>query len=133
PAYAPAMDATALARAAQAGELRPFYLLVGEEQFLMRAAVATLRDATLAGGIEGLNYDQLDAGDVGVEAALSLAKTLPMMARKRFVLIRQLERWDGKAPQQKGVSALDRLADYANAPSESTVLVATVPELDTRR
>lgn len=127
------MDATALARAAQAGELRPFYLLVGEEQFLMRAAVATLRDATLAGGIEGLNYDQLDAGDVGVEAALSLAKTLPMMARKRFVLIRQLERWDGKESKQKGVSALDRLADYANAPSESTVLVATVAKLDKRR
>lgn len=122
-----------MARAAQAGELRPFYLLVGEEQFLMRAAVATLRDATLAGGIEGLNYDQLDAGDVGVEAALSLAKTLPMMARKRFVLVRQLERWDGKESKQKGVSALDRLADYANAPSESTVLVATVAKLDKRR
>lgn len=122
-----------MARAAQAGELRPFYLLVGEEQFLMRAAVSTLRDATLAGGIEGLNYDQLDAGEASVEAALSIAKTLPMMAPRRFLLVRQLERWDGKESKQKGVSALDRLAEYANAPSESTVFVATATKLDKRR
>lgn len=127
------MDGTALARAVQAGELRPFYLVVGEELFLMRAALAAVRDATLAGGIEGLNHDQLDAGDTSVETVLSIAKTLPMMARRRFVLIRQLERWDGKESKQKGVSALDRLADYAVAPSETTVLVATATKLDKRR
>ena len=80
-----------------------------EQQYLLRAALAAVRDATLAGGIEGLNYDQLDAGDTSVEAAISIARTLPMMARRRFVLIRQLERWDGKESKTKGMSALDRL------------------------
>lgn len=127
------MDGTTLVREAQAGKLLPFYLVVGEEQFLMRAALAAVRDATLAGGIEGLNYDQLDAGDTSVEAALNIARTLPMMARLRFVLIRQLERWDGKESKTKGTSALDRLADYAAAPSESTVFVASAMKLDKRR
>jgi DNA polymerase-3 subunit delta len=126
------MDSHAAVREAEAGELKPFYLLVGEEAFLMRAALSALREGALRGGIEGLNHDQLDAGDASVEQALSIARTLPMLAPRRFVLLRNVERWEGKETKS-GVSPLDRLVDYASAPVPSTVLVATAPKLDKRR
>lgn len=127
------MDSARAVAEAQRGDLRPFYLIVGEEQFLVRAAVGALRRATLSGGIEGLNDDVFDAAETSIEQVLAAARTLPMMAPKRFVFIRQIERWEGKETKQKGTGALDRLLEYATHPAESTVLVATAATLDKRR
>lgn len=114
---------------ARTGRLRPVYLLVGEERLFADQVVRALKDATMAGGIAGLNEDQLTAGDVDVEAVVSAARTLPMMAARRWVLVRNLERWDAENKK----AALDRLAEYAEHSSDSTVLVLLGPKLDKRR
>ncbi len=117
---------------AQAGKLRPVYLLVGNEAHLIDQVVRALREATVKGGIPGLNEDQLVAGEVDVDAVLSAARTLPMMARRRWVLVRSLEKWDGEKGDKRA-AALDRLSDYSENPSDSTVLVLVGPALDKRR
>lgn len=117
---------------AQAGKLRPVYLLVGSEAHLVDQVVRALRDATTQGGIPGLNEDQLVAGEVDVDAVLGAARTLPMMAKRRWVLVRSLEKWESDKGDKRG-AALDRLADYADHPSDTTVLVLLGPALDKRR
>ena len=126
---------SALVQAAEQGKLLPFYLLVGEEQFSMRAAVAALRTATLKGGIEGLNDDLLDAAETSASQVLAVARTLPMMAARRFVLVRHIERWEAKQSKAKSatVSELDRLAEYASSAANHAVVVATAAKLDKRR
>ncbi len=119
-------------REARAGELRPLYLLVGDEAHLIDQVVRALKEATVAGGIPGLNEDQLMAGEVDVDAVLGAARTLPMMAKRRWVLVRGLEKWESDKGDKRG-SALDRLADYAENPASSTVLVLVGPALDKRR
>jgi DNA polymerase-3 subunit delta len=119
-------------REARAGELRPLYLLVGDEAHFVDQVVRALREATVAGGIPGLNEDQLMAGEVDVDAVLSAARTLPMMAKRRWVLVRGLEKWESDKGDKRG-SALDRLADYAENPANTTVLVLVGPALDKRR
>jgi DNA polymerase-3 subunit delta len=126
----------ALAEAAQ-GELRPVYLVAGEEAFLASAVVSALKAAALLGGVKGLNEDQHQAGEAEVERVLSDARTLPMMAKRRFVLVRGLERWEPKAGRSEGKSTdkdpLEKLLDYAKAPSPSTVLVLLGAGVDKRR
>jgi DNA polymerase-3 subunit delta len=119
-------------REARSGELRPLYLLVGEESHLIDQVVRALREATIRGGIPGLNEDQLMAGEADVDAVLSAARTLPMMAKRRWVLVRGLEKWESDKGDKRG-SALDRLADYAENPASTTVLVLVGPALDKRR
>lgn len=114
---------------AQKGRLRPVYLLVGSERLFSDQVVRALKEATLVGGVAGLNEDQFTAGEVEVDAVLAAARTLPMMARRRWVLVRQLERWDAENKK----AALDRLAQYAEEPAETTVLVLLGPNLDKRR
>lgn len=114
---------------ARGGRLLPVYLLVGEERLWVDQVVRALKEATLAGGVAGLNEDQLTAGEVDVDAVLSAARTLPMMASRRWVLVRNLERWDAENKKE----SLDRLADYAESPAPSTVLVLLGPKLDKRR
>jgi DNA polymerase-3 subunit delta len=68
---------------------------------------------------------------------LSAARTLPMMAKRRLVMVRSLERWEPKGeakPDAKGRgAALDRIAEYAGSPSPTTTLVLVAGKLDARR
>ena len=112
-------------REAQEQKLRPVYLLVGEERHLEGKVVQALKAAATAGGIPGLNEDQVQAQETDVEAALAAARTLPMMAKRRFVLVRGLEHWEPRdnSDAKDKLSPLDRLLDYAQNPSPSTTLV----------
>ena len=118
------------AEQARQGKLRPLYVVVGEERLLRDQVVAELRAASLAAGVAAFNEDKFTAGEVDVEAVVSAARTVPMMAPRRFVLLRGAERWDAG----EGDSApFDRLAEYAAAPVDSTCMVVVASKLDGRR
>ena len=118
-------------REAQEQKLRPVYLLVGDERHLEGNVVQALRAAATAGGIPGLNEDQIQAHDSAVDTALSAARTLPMMAKRRFVLVRGLEHWEPREGSES--KALDRLLEYAQNPAPTTTLVLLGGGLDKRR
>jgi DNA polymerase-3 subunit delta len=119
---------------ARAQRLRPIYLIVGEERLLQSQVVKALREAATAGGIAGLNEDQFDAGEVDAPTVIGASRTLPMMARRRLVLVRSIERWEGRDPSKETSStALDRISEYAQAPVETTTLLLVGGKLDKRR
>lgn len=121
--------AEAVAQARQ-GKLLPFYVVAGEERLLRDEVVGALRDASLAGGVAAFNEDKFTAGESDVDAIVSAARTVPMMAPRRFVLVRSAERWD--AGEGEG-SPLDRLAEYAAGPIDTTCFVVVATKLDGRR
>jgi DNA polymerase-3 subunit delta len=125
---------------ARAGELRPVYLVTGDEPYLERRVLTELKRAALAGGVPGLNDELVTAGEVTVERVLSAARTLPMMGKRRLVVVRSLERWeprdgqDGEVKESKDREPpLDRLLSYAEQPSPTTVLILVGSGLDKRR
>ena len=75
-----------------AGGSAPVYLLHGAETFLTRQAVEWLREHVLAGAIEDFNCDRFDARErPDPERITQAARTLPMMAPRRLVLVRNAE------------------------------------------
>jgi DNA polymerase-3 subunit delta len=121
---------------AKAGKLRPVYLVVGEESFLEAEVLAALRAAALVGGVPGMNDDRFVAGEVDVDKVLAAARTLPMLGRRRLVVVRALERWEpreGAEGKETGKQSLDRLGDYAKDPVPTTTLVLVASALDKRR
>lgn len=112
---------------AQDGQLRAVYLLLGEEQYWHTRVTRALREASLAGGIAGLNDDTFNAADTQAKAVLSVCQTVPMMGKRRFVLVRAIDRWEGSDSQ------LDALTAYLQSPCDSTVLVLAADKLDLRR
>lgn len=129
---------------AKSGKLRPVYLVLGEERLLEGRVVAAIREATAAGGVAGFNEDKFTAGESSIGAIIGAARMVPMMAPRRFVLVRGLDRWEKKegegdeppAPSKKGkveVSPLDELAEYVKAPPSSTVMVLVASKLHGQR
>ncbi len=124
-------------RDAQKGKLLPVYVVTGEEEHLARRVVSAIREAVLSGGIAGLNDDRYQAGETDAETVVATAKTAPMMATRRLVIVVGAERWEGKAAAgQSAKSArgpLDLLAVYAKDPTPSTVLVVAARKLHGQR
>lgn len=125
---------------ARDGKLRPIYLVVGEERYLSSLVVSEIRKAVIGGMDLGLNEDQFDADTADVENVISAARTLPMMAARRLVVLRGLERWEPKGDaKEKGdgkagkAAAFDRLADYVPKASPTTTLLLVAGKLDLRR
>jgi DNA polymerase III subunit delta len=115
---------------ARQGKLLPVYVVVGEERLLRDEVLAELRAAALGSGIAAFNEDRFTAGEANVESVIAAARTVPMMARRRFVVVRGAERWEGPDADS---SPFDRLAEYAAAPVESSCLVVVGSKLDGRR
>lgn len=128
---------------AKTGNLRPVYLITGEERLLVDQVVAALREATMKGGIPGFNEDKFTAGETSANAVLGASRMLPMMSKRRFVLVRGLERWEKKdgeadddapsAKKAKELAPLDALAEYTKNPSDTTVLVLVAIKLHGQR
>ncbi|MEZ4475005.1 MAG: DNA polymerase III subunit delta [bacterium] len=95
------------------------YLLHGDAALLTREAADWLRERVLAGAIEDFNLDRFDGGDrPDAEAIAQAARTLPMMADRRLVLVRNAE---GLLNQAKG--GLGPLLKYVADPDPTTCLV----------
>jgi DNA polymerase-3 subunit delta len=131
------MTPTQAIQRVEKGELLPVWLLVGEERLLRDQAVLAITKAALAGGLAEFNTDKFTAGEADVEKILGATRTVPMMAKKRLVLVRSVERWDGSSESSsddaRAMSPLDRIAEYAKAPIDSTCLVLVAQKLDGRR
>lgn len=125
------------------GKIRPVYLVLGEERLFVDRVVLALREAAGKGGVPGFNEDKFTAGEAQIGAVLGACKMVPMMAPRRFVLVRGLDRWEKKegdddapAPTKKGkveLSPLDELAEYAKDPVPSTMMVLVSPKLHGQR
>ncbi len=131
------MTPDAAIREAKKNALRPIYVVVGDEQVLRDEVVASLREAALGGGVAAFNEDRFTAGEVDVEKIIGAARTAPMMAPRRFVLVRGIDRWDAQGGEEgsddKKASPIERIAAYATAPIDSTCVVLVGTKIDGRR
>ena len=76
---------------AGAGTLPPVCVLTGSERVLIERAVSALKTAALGDGAAGFNDDLFQGQGMSAQRVMQAARTMPMMARSRFVLVRNLD------------------------------------------
>ena len=111
------LTSDALFRSLKSGEFQPVYYLHGPEDILKDEAIRALLDQALDPSLRDFNFDQRSAGQLDPESLTSLLETLPMMAERRVVVLRDLEQLKRKT---KVKTALEK---YLTRPSPDTVLV----------
>jgi DNA polymerase-3 subunit delta len=109
---------------ASKGSLDPVYVLVGTERLLIERAVDTVRKAVDSMGAPGFNIEVFDGKGLDAARVISAARTIPMMADTRLVLLRHV---DAMTPTEQ-----TNLAEYLNDPCDSTCLLVTATKLDGR-
>ena len=105
-------------------DVDPVWLVYGKERYLVDRALAVLRERVLDPRTRDFNYELFQGKETTADRVINAARTLPMMARRRLVMVRDL---DGmKADEQA------RLLPYLEAPSPETCLVLEAASLDQR-
>jgi len=113
-----------VAKRASNGSLEPVYVLVGTERLLIERAVDAVRSAVDSMGAPGFNVEVFDGKGLDAARVISAARTLPMMADTRFVLLRHV---DAMTPTEQ-----TNLAEYLDDPSDTTCFIVTAAKLDGR-
>lgn len=109
------MDRKEFAQQIKAGKVQGAYLFEGVEENIKAAMLHTLRKAILPEGMEELNESLMDAPTT--DAIIAACETLPFMADKRLVIVKEHPAFAGRA------DADERLISYIPSVPESAVLV----------
>lgn len=106
------------------GDPGPLYWFSGKERFLVDRAVTLVKERALDPRTKDFNYDLLYAKEAGPQKILAAARTLPMMARRRLVIVRDADALDAKE--------LEQLVAYVEKPSPETCLLFVAEKADLR-
>ena len=107
----------ALQRSLKKGDFAPVYYFYGLEDVLKDEAVRAILDLALDPGMRDFNFDQRSAGQLDPEEVYSLCNTLPMLADRRVVVLREVEAWKRKT---RGRTEFLR---YLQHPSPATLVI----------
>ena len=115
-----------LHRALKQGDIRPLYLLFGEETYLRDLAARAIADASLKeSALREFNEESFSLTNTDVQQAIAAAEQLPMMSPRRVVEIRDFSKL-----READEEALLR---YLARPVETSVVIFIAEELDKRR
>jgi hypothetical protein len=106
------------------GEFATVHVIAGEERFFVDRATAALRRAVVGEEGDAFNEEVFQGRNGSAQRILEAARTLPMMAQRRFVLVRGVD--------QLSDADQERLADYLESPADTTCMVLTAEKLDGR-
>src|SRR5690242_5212312 len=113
----PRVIAAALWKRLAGGQVDPCYLFCGEETYLLQEYVTMLIERILGTAPRDFNCDVFSVDNDTLEDALSIARTLPMMAPHRVVVLHGL--------QQLRKADWAQLEHYLEYPSASTALICS--------
>src|SRR6188474_1400718 len=90
-------------RQIRSGDIPPAIYLYGDEDVLKDEAVRAILEAVVDPGLRDFNYDVRTASQLDPDHVEALCATLPMMADRRLVVIRDVEAWNKRARAKAAV------------------------------
>ena len=118
------MSLGALIEAARSGSFPPVTLIAGSERLIIDRAVDALKQAALAGDTGGFNSDLFQGAALSAQTLINTARTLPMFAQSRFILVRSAD--------AIAAGELDAICAYLRKPSPEACVVLVSEKLDGR-
>ena len=102
----------------------PLVYLCGDERFLVNRALEIIKEAVLVPATKDFNYDVRQGKEAGAARILACARTLPMMAPRRLVVVRGAD--------DLSADELSHLTAYLANPSPETCLCMIADKADLR-
>jgi DNA polymerase-3 subunit delta len=129
----PALTPAALRKQIATDSLESLYMLVGEDEVEKSAVAGEFADV-VDEGLRAFNVDRLYGGDARVDDLVQAAATLPMMARRRIVVILEAEKLLIPRRESKAAEAeQERLEEFIKKPPDHATIVFVCGPADARR
>ena len=105
----------------RSGELKPVYLLYGDEAYLKQSYKSRFRKA--AAGDDSMNISEFEGKDISEDAVIDIAGTMPFFSEHRLVIVENSGWFKNKT---------EKLPDFLDGFPETTVLLFLEEETDKR-
>lgn len=113
----PSLSPDRLNAALRKGPVAPVWYVHGPEMILKDEAIGAFVTTLLDPGLHDFNLDLLSAQQLDPDQLAAACSTLPMMADRRLVILRDIEAWKRKSKAKQAAVA------YLKHPAPETVLV----------
>ena len=136
----PVATAAAVRKQISTGSVAPIYLLQGDDD-IEKSALGHEFEELVEDGLRAFNVEHVHAGEIStgdrlaefVASLVAAARTLPMMAARRVVIVLQAESvLVPKRESETASRALDQLEKLLKQPEPQTTLVFVAGSLDKR-
>jgi DNA polymerase-3 subunit delta len=136
----PAATPAAVRKQINSGTADPIYVLLGEDD-VEKSALAHEFEVLVEEGLRAFNVERIHAADAttgdriaaAVSSLVAAARTLPMMAPRRIVVVLQAETLLApKRESEAATRALEELEELVKRPEKETTLVFVAGSLDKR-
>src|SRR3954465_12744057 len=131
----PARTRKDLDQSLKKGQIEPVYFLYGEETYLRDAAKNQIVEAALTGTLlREFNDSSFDLLTNDIRDAIAAAEQLPLMSGRRVVVIKNLNKLEGRRKFDESDDETDSLAaqivmDYLARPVASSVVIFTSDDI----
>lgn len=119
------VDVQQVMKALAKNQVEPIYLLVGEERYFSERCLSQLRHCVVSDDMREFNEDIFYASEINMERVVDALQTLPVMAPRRLVILKEAH-----LLAEKDWAQLDQIKDIS---SETTVFVLVAHQLDRRK
>ena len=129
----PRVTAASVRQQIASGETAPLYVLLGADD-AEKSAMALEFAGLIEDGLQAFNVERLYGGETRQDALFDIARTLPMMAPRRVVIVLEAEKL--LIPKREGKAADEeqaRLMAFLQDPPPHATLVFVCSALDQRR
>ena len=129
----PTISQAEVKRQLESGKLAPIYLIVGSDEAEKIKLAGSFLDL-IDEGLRAFNSDRLYGGEVKPIDVIEAARTLPMMAPRRIVLLVHADRLlYPKKESEEAERGLAAFEAYVSSPVDTCTLVLVADTLDRRR
>ena len=118
------VDKAAQDKKAETAPSLPLVYLCGDEKFLVDRALELIKSAMLVPATRDFNYETLQGKEATPAKILACARTLPMMAPRRLIVVRDAD--------QLSADELGQLSSYISNPAPETCLCMIAEKADLR-
>jgi DNA polymerase-3 subunit delta len=119
----PETDFKRLEEELRGGSIRPFYLLYGDESYLIERALKEILATLQSPQLWELNFTSYYAEETPPHEVITTCNTLPFMGKRRVVVVKDVHKYSQKD--------LTGFSSYLQSPSDTTSLVLIAEELPT--
>jgi DNA polymerase-3 subunit delta len=108
------------------GELAPFYLFYGQDEFTLERTLSRIREEFIPGSSRDFNLEICYGGEANADPydIINRANTIPFLAGRRLVIVRRTEKFT--------TDQLDKFLPYLEDPAKSTCLIFIASKTDFR-
>lgn len=117
----PLITPDSLETGVRSGNVAPVYFLFGEEEFLVDETLERLIGHTVDQSTKSFNFDVFHGTEAQLRDVVERAEAYPLMAERRVVVLRDVDRTIGSRKSDDGSGFLQ----YIASPLETTTLILT--------